>query len=60
MNFYEDVGTKLANEGLKGEDGSQGKVNGQIGPEMDKTLNELEAKTQEVEEEKKEVYNYFS
>ena len=59
MNFYDDVGTKLANEGLKGENGDQGEANGQIGPEMDKKLNDLEAKTEEVEEEKKEVIKYL-
>ena len=55
MNFYEDVGTNLANEGLKGN----GTDHGQIGPEMDKKLNEIEAKTEEVEEEKKEVMFVF-
>ena len=53
LNFYEDVGTKLANEGLKGD--PTGTDHGEIGPEMDKKLNEIEAKTEEVEEEKKEV-----
>ena len=57
MKFYDDVGTKIANRGLKGKNGNED--HGQIGPEMDKKLNELEAKTEEVEEDKKEVHDFF-